>query len=670
MKRTAIIIACLLLGCGTALASGDGGTHSPFSFGVGAHELSLGGANLALSDFITAPYWNPARLVQAERYTLGIFHSRLYETGVAYQYFGLVAPTLDFGTFGVGVFRLGIDGIERRDDGNVLLGYTADKRLGFYLAYGRALSGYDLGVAVTTEYHSLDQYSATSSPGLNLSLSRRFAPSYDWLQQVTVAVHGRNLIRPAMDLVDQNVSYPCDLDAGISFGVIPKEDWNHHLTVSARVNASDGGDARLAFGMEYDLGEVLHLRGGINRDKFSIGAGMQFRLVSFDYALVDRDMGGIHMFTLSTAFGTSTNEKRRIRAGRREEDFNAMMHDQLTARNQEMVDQVVAQGKQHQEQGNIAEASRSFDRALFLARTNGFDTTQIFAFAVSARTRLDKIDFDRRIAQYIGSSQTAFDDGDYLAARYFANLALAERPGLAAAQDYLAQANAALDRISSRDEMLQRRLWEVDSLLSYGLVGQALASARTLEQFAPDHEAVKSAVKRAEFGQWRETASAAYSAGNFTAARNALSSALALFPGHQWCLELRRRIVDESRKTPVVEQVDSSPQQEPLSAELLKEVNVAYQAAQKAFIAGNLEQAIAQWEKVERIAPGYQSVREYLVNAYRFVGVELYGQNRLDEAVDVWRKALQMAPDNGEISDYLRRTETEIQNLRDLSYEQ
>ncbi|MEW5995211.1 MAG: hypothetical protein AB1744_12575, partial [Candidatus Zixiibacteriota bacterium] len=147
MKCVLIYILVILLPAGTVVASNDGGTDSPFSFGAGARELSLGGSNLATSDAATAPFWNASRLASAQRLSLAGFHARLYDADVAYQYFGLAVPTLDFGAFGLGVFRLGIGGIEKRDADNLLLGEVDDNRLGFYLAYGRSIWGYDLGLA-------------------------------------------------------------------------------------------------------------------------------------------------------------------------------------------------------------------------------------------------------------------------------------------------------------------------------------------------------------------------------------------------------------------------------------------------------------------------------------------------------------------------------------------
>ena len=121
MKRLLLYMAFFLSPLVALGASDDGGTESPFMFGTGARELSLGGACLTTADASTAVFWNPARLAPAQRLSLGGLHSRLYDSDVAYQYLGLAIPTVDWGCFGIGVFRLGVDGIEQRDVNNFLL---------------------------------------------------------------------------------------------------------------------------------------------------------------------------------------------------------------------------------------------------------------------------------------------------------------------------------------------------------------------------------------------------------------------------------------------------------------------------------------------------------------------------------------------------------------------
>ncbi|MBD3401522.1 hypothetical protein GF420_01400 [candidate division GN15 bacterium] len=670
MKRLLLTTFTLTLFLtGAVLADSNGGAESPFMFGAGARELALGGSGIAVADPAFAPFWNPARLAHTEQYRLGAYHSSLYESDVAYQYVGLALPTLDFGTLGVGVFRLGVSGIERRDAGNVLLGEFDDSRLGFYIGYGRQISGYDVGAALTIEHQSLDSYSSTTSPGLNLSVGRRFDSPLSWLDHVSVVLSGDNLIKPSMTLADDNVSYPFTLDAGAALGMSPGS-WDHELTLAASMVKVDQLDALFALGLEYSLADLLHLRGGVRDSKLSFGVGLTYKAFSFDYALVDRDLGELHMFTLTSGFGKTMSQRRDERQQEREAAFNEMMNDRLVSRNRETVFDLVEEGRRSLNTGEFESAVELFDRARFMARTSGVDSTEIVRLGEQAQGRLDEVRRILRYDQFLDSAQVELASRDYLAARYFASRALTEMPQSSDAQSLLNEANRALHQSAEQDEMIQQRLWKVDSLLSYGHVDEANSLIRLLEQYADRYESVQRAIRRVEFEKCRELASAAFARNDLQEAQVALDSATTLFPGHQWCADLKARIeqrlVGRSRPETPTRQTATRP----LSPELEKEVRNAYQAARQAFQQGDLETAITRWETVERLAPGYQSVREYLVNAYKFVGVERYGKNELRAAIEIWRKAARLAPDNKEIADYIERTENEIRRLEELSYEQ
>ena len=104
-----------------------------------------------------------------------------------------------------------------------------------------------------------------------------------------------------------------------------------------------------------------------------------------------------------------------------------------------------------------------------------------------------------------------------------------------------------------------------------------------------------------------------------------------------------------------------------LSGKALEQVEKAYQTAKHLFEQGNLRDAISKWEEVERMAPGYKSVRDYLVNGYKFLGVELYTEGKLEQAIEVWQRAARIAPDSADIVSFIRRTQAEIARLEELS---
>ena len=601
MKRWLLSIGLLLALSGVGLGANDGGTVSPFSFGAGARELSLGGASWTAPADAVAAFWNPARLARAERTAITGFYTRLFESDVAYQYAGVAVPTLDWGSFGIGVFRLGVDGIEQRDASNLLLGETSDNRMAIYLAYGRRLSGFDIGLAIQLEQHSLYSYSATSSPGLNLAAIRTVTTGSERVTRFDLAVQIRNAVKPEMKLDQQDISFPTQVAIGVSATILPNPSWEQEATVFAGVDKTNQVSSRLSLGMEYSFLNAVWLRGGLNDSKLAVGGGLSYRSISFDYSLVQRDMGSVHMFSLTSAFGAPASVRRETRARKQEQEFNQLMSDQLQKHNSEMIGDLIRQGKQMLGEGELTGAASAFDRALFLSRSGNMDTTAISALASECKQRLNDLLSGQRYSQAIDSAHARLALADYLGVRYYAGIALNERLNSAEAASLLTKANDAIQQSFLRDESISTRLWLADSLLSYGKTDEAQSVVSALAQFAPDDQGVQLAVKKVKFERFRQRAARDFAQENLVSALNAVDSALSLFAGHGYCLELRRQILAaQSIKGQPGQQVAVAKElPKSLSAEMTREVESDYETAQKHFKNGDLKQAIQYWEKVE-----------------------------------------------------------------------
>ncbi|MEW6413160.1 MAG: tetratricopeptide repeat protein [Candidatus Zixiibacteriota bacterium] len=668
MKRL-LLTTMFLLMAGNVMADGDGGTESPFALGAGARDLALGGTALADGDATTAPYWNASRLAEAEFLSLTAFHTRLFVSDVTYQYFGLVVPTMDFGGFGLGVFRLGVDDIERRDETNLLLDTFDDNRLGLYLAYARNISGYNAGVAVSLETHSLDTYSATSSPGLDISIGRRFALDYGSLSGLSFNLVGRNLIKPSIELANESVTYPRSFDFSLATKLLPGAAWDHSLSLSSSLSMVEALDATIAMGLEYNLRDMLFLRGGYRDDRLSFGVGLAYSFVNFDYALVDRDMGTLHMFNLTTSFGKSVAEKRQIKAMEREREFNQLMTERLSSQNQEMIADLTKQGNDLLAVGDYRQAAEYFDRALFMMKGNGVDTTDMYTLAVETHARADELDRRILFEQSLDSAMARFESEDYLAAKYLANQALTVIEDSPEALALLNRADSAIAQTRSREQVIEQQLLLIDSLIAYGEIDLALSNIAPLVEMAPDDRSVRLADKKVRFEALRRDATTAYERSNLSVALTRVEAALKLFPDHQWCLDMRNRITRQMTKTQTLPRVVQTSGPQPLSDRQRRDVERDYQDGQSLFAGGNLSQAIQKWETVYTLAPEYKSVRDYLVKAYKFMGVELYGQDKLRDAITVWQRAAVLSPDDAEIRQYIERTQSEIEKLMELSYE-
>jgi len=190
-------------------------------------------------------------------------------------------------------------------------------------------------------------------------------------------------------------------------------------------------------------------------------------------------------------------------------------------------------------------------------------------------------------------------------------------------------------------------------------------------QYEPDNNLVKQAYRKVRFEKWFNFVDTEYALGNYDKVLIGLDSALEIFPGHKQCLAIKQQIIQEIKlqNTVAKETITETKKVAQLSPELEKKISIDYESAQSEFEKGNLLEAIKYWENVEKLAPDYQSVKSYLVNAYKYIGVEYYGKNLFDEALEVWRKAIRLEPENSEIHNYIKRTSAEVRKLKELADE-
>jgi len=326
-------------------------------------------------------------------------------------------------------------------------------------------------------------------------------------------------------------------------------------------------------------------------------------------------------------------------------------------------------GEKSIEAGNLIEASNNLDRALFLARSIGIDTTHIHEMAQTVDKRLADVRQLQQYRMYLDSATVRMEASDYLMAGYFAGLALDQQPNSEQARNILNSAKDKSEETVMKEQMIQRHLYEIDSLLNYGQIDQAIIIAEGLKRISSGNPEIKQVIMRVTLEKWKSSILNAENLKDYQAALSMIDSALAIFPGHKWCLDMKTRTINIIRNQSAAVAVNDPVQSEPVSEELKKEVDITYRAARESFEKGELTGAIELWEKVERLVPNYQSVREYLIKAYKFVGVDLYSQNKLTDAIAIWKKAIKIAPDNSEIRDYINRTETEIRKTEELSYD-
>lgn len=81
------------------------------SIGVGGRALALGGAYTAIANDVNSIYWNPAGLAKINYPQISLMHTEQFGGVVNYDYAGIAFPVYSSSSVGLGIIRLGIDGI-------------------------------------------------------------------------------------------------------------------------------------------------------------------------------------------------------------------------------------------------------------------------------------------------------------------------------------------------------------------------------------------------------------------------------------------------------------------------------------------------------------------------------------------------------------------------------
>lgn len=171
----------------------------PLLLGAGARALGMGNAFVPVSDDATAVYWNPAGLAGLSRSEAQVQHAERFGGTVNHDVITLARPSR-IGGFGIGLLRLGVDGVRLTtlEDPSQPLGPenrpivsrevgTSDYNL--HLAYGRAARpNLYLGAALKLIWRNL---AAGNGSGYGLDVGVLYVP----VPALTLGASIRNLTR-------------------------------------------------------------------------------------------------------------------------------------------------------------------------------------------------------------------------------------------------------------------------------------------------------------------------------------------------------------------------------------------------------------------------------------------------------------------------------------------
>jgi outer membrane protein OmpA-like peptidoglycan-associated protein len=290
---TALVIAL----CPAGALALDGYNHSnpQLRMGIGARGLAMGGAYTAVTDDLTALYWNPAGLAHVGKLQFTAFYSGGLEADRDLNYFGFAhhwygEDEADYGTFSIGWLNSGMDGFREFDLSGTPLGTFDFNRNNFYLGWGRAFTENDrLGLGfglkflhdkVTDSYLSdadANNMGGGFDVGMYFNITEQAKFGFAWQDIYTrIGAH---------DAEEDTDVVPWNLRFGLA--LMPMDP----LIVAIDVEKAEQDDMLLNFGGEYGfvLAEDydLALRMGFNDGDFAAGFGLGLKWFQFDYAYVN-----------------------------------------------------------------------------------------------------------------------------------------------------------------------------------------------------------------------------------------------------------------------------------------------------------------------------------------------------------------------------------------------
>ena len=464
------LLATLFAMTGPLYAAEDAGIRSVFAHGAGNRALAMGSAFGAIADDPSAPIWNPGGLGWLERPSFYATHTDLIGMGFGEQFGSIVLPSWRLGVFSLTVRHFGVDGIEERDDRNVLLGDDlSDSEFEFDLGYGYRLGpAWSVGGAVKLQRQQLAGY---GDSGFGLDMGVLVKPvlavgrSGQLANNLTLGLAIRNVIQPTLRLDQDSVSDPTGIRAGLAWRSPPTRMGN--WLVALDMEKTSEMSARWYGGLEWRIVSQLALRGGTRAGELTAGLEASWRGIAFDYAFTDNPIEPVHRMGLKITFGPTTDEQRQAALEEQERALQERLAVAFASEDRQRVDDLLREARQ-------ALVAWRYDDVLAVTATVAvLDPDEAAIESLEA-------------AAYRGKAYQLAEEKNYAAASVNFSRCLAIDPADTSAARGLAMVRAASER---------------------------------------------SAVRSAEITQLFTAALAAYSAEDYVAARNGFTEVLEQLPG-------------------------------------------------------------------------------------------------------------------------------------------
>jgi tetratricopeptide (TPR) repeat protein len=371
-----LVCSFLLLSFAQAKDEGIAGTESNFHLGFGARAMGMGRAFTAMADDPTAVFWNPAGLENIFQQSVTFFNTTLYE-GATYLFLGYALPTLDLGTFGLGIGRIGVGGIEYRDIDGYNEGYPdfSWDEYQAYLSYAKKLpwnitSGATIRV-VRRGFSGVFNEDNLIDYGVGMDLGFLYKPemfSSPLLTDWSFGLNVHNLFTPQIkegNVVDE-------LPLSIRLGILRRlyfSGGGNNVNVLLDLDYSEKRGTFVNLGAEYRFKELGMLRTGFDVNGLTFGAGVKYSIFQIDYAFgsgysSDLPSASVHRVSLSFNFGLNRNEMFEIAEAKRKAEEDRIIANMRESDRQKFVKEHLQKAEDYFNQGEWLEAIVEYQQVI------------------------------------------------------------------------------------------------------------------------------------------------------------------------------------------------------------------------------------------------------------------------------------------------------------------
>ncbi len=462
---------------------GSAGLQSNFNLGIGARALSLGNAYVATPFDVSAIYWNPAGLDHIQYRQASMFYTNLL-VGTNYYFLGYVHPTINIGSFGVGVIGYSLGDIDIVDEQNIKSGVKSASEELFIFSYGRNLP-WNLSVGMNLKIQH-QNYLGFTATGIGTDLGVLYRPDFTnpLLSGLSVGMLIQNLVGPRMKAGTETDIIPVNFRIGLAKPFFMTE-WGPQFTIFMDLEQGENVPLKFHAGTEYVFQNKAMLRVGMNNNQFSFGAGAVFDRFQLDYSygkFAENEISASHRISFSIRFGKSKEERIRIAEERRLQEIRERVNQEIYMERQQRIAAAMKEGKQFLEAGDYARAIREFnfvakykdempddlvvaeaEKLLELAQQKSREELEEQIRIAEAKTAEEKRKEEQklRLNQLHQQALAYFEKEDYAKAIEYWQMMLEIAPDNPIAKEHIAKAQADLERkllslINRADELARR----------------------------------------------------------------------------------------------------------------------------------------------------------------------------------------------------------------------